>query len=190
MISNRSSQSGFALLMSLIVITIVLAIGLTILAITSKQLSLSSLARESEEAIYAASSGLECIQYHLTDETIRDTWLNNDDDPGNTDPPSITCVGQAPEAMRAAHNLGSERNVFNYQYEYNLPTGQCTEVSLYMLDYSNSTDGPAVATNEGLALLRCQAGNICTTVFTRGYNRPCTDIDALFTVQRELTLQL
>ena len=190
--TSKASQSGFALLMSLVVITIVLAIGLTILNITMKQLSLSSLARESEVAIYAASTGLECAQYHLNSQTMRELWLNYDDDPDDTSAPALPCAGQASEWEETNHRFytSPERNTFNYQYRYDLPTGQCTEISLHMIDASASGEAVEVLTNEGLDTLRCDGGNICTTIFARGYNRPCADRAALFTVQRELTLQL
>jgi hypothetical protein len=58
-----ASKKGFALLFTVLVISIILAIGLGISDVTYKQTILSSLARNSQLAFYQADSGVECGMY-------------------------------------------------------------------------------------------------------------------------------
>jgi hypothetical protein len=189
---TSKSPNGFALLMTLIVITIVLAIGLTILNITTKQLALSSLARESEVALFGASAGLECMQYHLNNTGARELFLNLDDDQSDTSAPNLACAGNLPRETSTNHVFltSPSRTIFQYNYTYDLGTDRCSEVSLFFMDLSEASRPLTVEVNQGLDELDCGDGNICSTIFARGFNRPCTERDALFSVQRELTLEL
>lgn len=54
------NKGGYTLLFSVLVSSIVLAVGISILTISKKEFLLSSSARESIVAFYAADSGLEC----------------------------------------------------------------------------------------------------------------------------------
>jgi hypothetical protein len=56
-------KNGFAILYSVLIASILLAIGLAILNITIKELLFSSLGRESQFAFYAADTGAECALY-------------------------------------------------------------------------------------------------------------------------------
>ncbi|HEY9583749.1 MAG TPA: hypothetical protein VJI66_02190 [Candidatus Paceibacterota bacterium] len=63
---NKSIQKnkGYTLLFAVLVSSLVLSIGISILTISRKEFLLSSSARDSTSAIYAADSGLECALYH------------------------------------------------------------------------------------------------------------------------------
>jgi len=56
-------STGFTLLLSLLVISIVLVTGLSISGIIMKEIVLSGFGRESQIAFYAADTGLECAFY-------------------------------------------------------------------------------------------------------------------------------
>ena len=58
-----SANSGYALLLSVIVSSIILAIGLGLLSILEKKIILASTTRDSQKAFYAADSGSECALY-------------------------------------------------------------------------------------------------------------------------------
>lgn len=60
---NLRSQRGFTLLFSVLVSSLLLAIGLAVFNIGQKELILSSTARESQFAFYAADTGIECALY-------------------------------------------------------------------------------------------------------------------------------
>jgi len=57
-------NKGFALLFTVIIISVILALGLGIADTTYKQTILSSLARDSQLAFYQAESGVECGLYY------------------------------------------------------------------------------------------------------------------------------
>lgn len=60
-----STKKGYTLLFAVIVATIVLGIATFILSISRKQFILSSTARDSTVAIYAADGGIECAAENL-----------------------------------------------------------------------------------------------------------------------------
>ncbi|MEN9649800.1 MAG: hypothetical protein RL094_767 [Candidatus Parcubacteria bacterium] len=60
---NKQTTKGFTLFVSLIVTSVLLAVGFSIGNIVLKQLSLSSSGRESQVAFFAADSGAECAMY-------------------------------------------------------------------------------------------------------------------------------
>ncbi len=67
MITTRDSRSpeprGFVLLYAVMTASIVLAVGVSIISIALKQLSIANLGRESQYAFYAANTGAECALY-------------------------------------------------------------------------------------------------------------------------------
>lgn len=58
-----SSRRGFALIISVIITSVVLAVGIALLDIAYKQVLLSSSAKNSQYAFYNADSALECALY-------------------------------------------------------------------------------------------------------------------------------
>lgn len=62
--NTRSKQKGFTLLFASLVGSLLLAIGIATFNIVLRELDLSSVARESRFAFYAADSGWECAFYH------------------------------------------------------------------------------------------------------------------------------
>lgn len=174
-------ERGFALLLTLVVASVIMAIGLFLLNITMKQYILSVIARESERALHVANSGMECFLY-LNHTAQRDSWLA-----GVAGTPS--CGGVSPLGVPTSSVINAQTKRFLYTYQMN--TNACFETSVYL--YSPSGSGvqtQSIATyNEGLTSLSCRGGSTCTTIFSRGYNRPCGSRDSIYTVQRELTIQ-
>lgn len=60
---RASQQAGFTLLLAALVASIVLALGSAIFSIAQKQLTLSSIGRDSQFAFYAADTAAECALY-------------------------------------------------------------------------------------------------------------------------------
>ncbi len=56
-------QKGFTLLFAVLVSTLVLSVGASIISIALRQLILSSTGRDSQYAFYAANTGIECAYY-------------------------------------------------------------------------------------------------------------------------------
>lgn len=62
-IKNLKKNKGFTLLFAVIVSTLVLAVGASIISIALKQVLLSGVGRDSQFAFYAANTGIECALY-------------------------------------------------------------------------------------------------------------------------------
>ncbi len=198
-------KNGFALVVSIVVASIVLAIGLTLLNITVKQLTLSSISRESEISFQVASAGLDCLRFwsYFNTEFFREPVTT----PGSA--PVIGCFGNSPmnygnESMLdpSVYTDGdSYTNAVDYQFEWGTGLGaRCVEMEMYTMVASSSVDyevdfsystGYDISDNIGDAGLKeCLAGNICTVVVTRGYNRGCSEIQtSLIAVEREITAE-
>lgn len=183
---KKDTQSGFALLLTLIVVAVVLAIGLSLLNITLKQFTLSAAGRDSEIAFHAANTGLECMQYHRGVPSTRDDFLNGGSAPG------LQCGGINPSSSTGTRTCldSNLRCISHYTYQFSFESNKCIETSLYLLDTRGSSYGISNYTiNEGLERISCGPGVVCTTVFSRGFNRGCSDLNSIRTVQRELTIQ-
>jgi len=160
MITLKENNSGFALLLTLVIITIILAVGLTMLQITMKQLSLSAIARESEIAFYAASTGIECMQYWRSFPPVRAALLKEDWDGIAYDPNEpvyLQCADSNPISYEEITNF-VDQNVYGYKYSYNLShdplistDDTCVETSMYLM-----SSGPASA---GTTIVRSFEGN-------------------------------
>ncbi|MEA1929899.1 MAG: hypothetical protein U9M92_03420 [Patescibacteria group bacterium] len=97
-----SKSSGFVILFAVILVSIVLAISLSLFNITFKQIILSSLARDTQLSLFAANSALECArqadQYGSIDDRPFGYYAFSGDDavynlvaPGDDTP--IACSG-------------------------------------------------------------------------------------------------
>lgn len=64
MFTENKKEKGFTLLYAVLVSSLVLAIGVSIMSIAFKQLILSSTGRESQYAFYNANSGTECALFY------------------------------------------------------------------------------------------------------------------------------
>ncbi len=62
--TNPRTQHGFALLYTVIVVSLILTIAISISDISYKQGLLSSLAKDSQAAFYEADAGIECGEYY------------------------------------------------------------------------------------------------------------------------------
>lgn len=103
-------KKGFILLLSLVVISVLFAIGLGVFGIVVKELMLSGTGRESQIAFYAADTGIECVLYWDVKERAIST----------TTPANITCAEQSVSAGGG----------FASSFILNLANGSCARVSV------------------------------------------------------------
>jgi len=196
----RQNNQGFALLLAIVVSSVLLAIGLSMLTITTKQLTLSSTARESEIAFQAAAAGMECVRFQRRNQASVYTTEN-------ANAPSITCFTETDTGGGAqSWVIDGDPDGFVNKFNYRLSWGsgsqsRCSELDLYVMVGETGTVrhnfqasdnitsfGLNSANNDGRK--DCLNGDTCTVAVTRGYNKSCADVDAgLATVQRELTAQ-
>jgi hypothetical protein len=183
---HHTHMQGFALLLALIVSSVVLAIGISILQVSVNQINLSATARESEIAFQAAHAGLDCQWY----------WrLEKKDDYANGINPIINCFGIEPagSGVRVPRGTGGG-DYYRYVNEFDWgDPGRCTETTLHILKANDRDEFVVNGLGDGIGIngnKTCPAGNICTVVVSTGYNRACDEIDAsIYSVQRELTLE-
>jgi hypothetical protein len=182
-------KKGFALLLALIISTVVLAIGLSILEISINQINLSSTARESEFAFQAAHAGIDCAWYWRYEEAADYTASNF-----STAIPTISCFGGTPlssDKTRVLSNSSGYADLFSYTLEWGTPE-RCTEFDMYVMS-ATSDDITLNFANEAVGtdgLKTCEAGHICTVLVSDGYNRACDELTtSIFTVQREITVE-
>ena len=210
MADNKSSQAGFALLVSLIVVSVVVSVGLALLDVTIKQLRLSSNSTDSEIAFHAANAGVECAQYwrRESSDTIQgDQFASLEVDPGGSLSGVLNCFDVNDEAGAYRDDrtvpMSGDGEVVFYQYEFSWANDtRCSEIDMLVVatDIFSSDDSrvdyddisaadvlPGYPTGQDL---ECQAGSFCTVISAKGYNRGCAQKNSFGTVQRDVLLEL
>jgi len=142
MIKNK----GYTLLFAVLVSSLVLSIGISILTISRKEFLLSSSARDSTSAIYAADSGLECALYHNDNG---DKFSNN-----NPDLDNVVCAGHNYEPNEIDDLTTSGKRSFTFHMK--LQGNSCAVVKV---------DKYAISLGGGPSF-----DYIKTSVESRGYN--------------------
>ena len=189
--ANFNKEKGFALLMTLIVVTVVVSIGLSILSLSIKQAQLSTNAKESEIAFHAANAGSECARLVRKQNTLA-TEQGQDISPScfgvNSDPDSVTPTTPA--------KIG-DGDVYLYHYNFTWGTDvRCTDI--YMLVASSSPVGAGVTTTNMSSIVPgypngtdsyCEPGSRCTVLSVQGYNKGCNSLNAPGVVQRDVLLE-
>lgn len=176
---NTHNKSGFALLLTIVIISIVLAVGISLLEITVKQISLSTTGRDSELAFNGAQAAVECAQATLKDVDVAVSV------PGSL---VASCFASS-DPMSLSSEDSSRTSLYSFEFDWTNEGGQalCSEGDMYIMDARGGAYSKLFI-NQGLTNVVCANGDICTFVFARGFNRGCSDLGSLRTVQRELTI--
>lgn len=197
------NQNGFALLLAMIVSSVVLAIGVSILNISINQINLSATARESEFAFQAAHAGVDCMWYW---RYKRASVYKASDAAASPQPSDIQCFGHTPrtgptEFGETKTNVtGGYVRFFHQMFEWgndNDPVypKRCTVSDLYVMNAvtANIVDYDFSSVNIGVGdngKKDCDLGNVCTVIISRGYNRDCDEINSsIFSIQREIVVE-
>lgn len=160
MIQKLRSRRGFTLLLAALVASIVLSLGSSIFLIAKKQVTLSSLGRDSQFAFYAADTGAECALYW----DIRHAAF------GATAPSGATCDG-VPMTQTVTEG---DRSTPPYEITFQMDlftnsggSGNCVQVHVQKND-----------------------SNPFTVIRADGYSTPCGVIDtSARALQRSVELQ-
>lgn len=98
-------NQGFALLFSVVVISVVVITTLAVSSLVRRGLELTTIGERSMEAFYAADAGLECALYWDIHERGRNMFpRNNSGVIGD-----IECLGSGAVRNKSAINVGSRR---------------------------------------------------------------------------------
>lgn len=182
MSSMQENKKGFALLLAVIVSAVVLSIGLALLSVMLKQLSLVNNTVGSEEAFQVAAAGMECLQYLRN--TQSDAFWND----GQT--VAIDCFDLSGASM-SDRDGSSTRQEFDYQFDWDTDGSgtnmRCMNLKVYVFD---ATAGD-INVNAGYrGTLSCASGNVCTFGYVQGYNKSCSNINGNSqAVTRELSAE-
>ncbi|MCA9354058.1 MAG: pilus assembly PilX N-terminal domain-containing protein [Candidatus Kaiserbacteria bacterium] len=197
---HSPEQSGFALLISLIVVAAVISIGLAILDLSIKQISLSTNSKQSEIAFHAANAGMECAHFWRREESDA-MELGNNISPDcfgvNSDPVSV-----APTDLGGLGDVAGDGEAFLYKYTFSWPSGtpdRCTSVTALVASSTplgvgttvNNVETHVPGYPDGNSFV-CESGSRCSVISVRGYNYPCSAIAGGNTrgiVEREVLLQ-
>lgn len=98
---NLQPNRGFIMLFSVLISSLLVAVGLSIFNLTLKEITLSTAGRESQIAFYAANSGMECALYwDLVGNGTRSAFASNNKETslkitcGNfSDTPTVSSTG-------------------------------------------------------------------------------------------------
>lgn len=145
-------RRGVALFIALVTISIILAMGISILNITLKDFQLSSTARESEMAFSAADAGMECAMYW--NQSNQGGKFSSGGNP-------ISCMGM----------LTNTGGVLGATSRFAVTWGS----SIQLCSIVDVTRYNAATVPSGLPA--CPIG-ICTQIISRGYNKACASGDA------------
>ncbi len=193
----QKKEQGFALLMTLIVVTVVIAIGITVLDLSTKQIRLSTNAKDSEIAFHAANAGMECARYVRKNAS---TLMEN----GQAVTPACfggTLYSNSRQELSSPRIQGDGR-VFRYDYAFTWASNsRCTEITTLV---ASSTDTGSPTLNDVVidmdlapeiidgypeSTKTCAVGEKCTVISVRGYNKPCGPSLGYGTIEREVLLQ-
>lgn len=147
--SHDSANQGFALLVAVIFMAVMLTFGLALGSLAFKQSKLTGTAIESQYAFYAADSALECVLY--ADQQLDSFNFNNF--VKNQKDPSITCDGSS--TATSVTVAGGAQLIATARLS--LDGGiHCADVSIYKPKSSTGT----------------------TYLFSQGYNVSCQTVAA------------
>lgn len=202
-VHRKISEQGFALLITLVVVGVVLSVGLSILDLSIKQVRLSSNAKDSEVSFHAANAGMECARYvrqvnasdmevgsGITPACFSGTVSNNTDG-------SVPSIDPNP-GMYIDSGTG-EAFIYEYDISWGTPADRCTKVTTLVASTSITSVGNLVIEDVSedmpgypLATKECEPGARCTVISVKGYNKNCAAVNAGSTygiVEREVLLQ-
>jgi len=200
--NKKNVQQGFALLMTIIVVSVVISIGLSVLDLTLKQVRLSTNAKDSEISFHAANAGVECARYtRRVNANLMEVGTAI----------SPVCFGVSPtsnsKAKVNATSTDGDGEVYKYTYNFSWPSASPTSCTLVTTLVASATAminpttlGRGVTTTHMTTYISgypvssgsgwyCGPGERCTILSVKGYNRPCAASYGYGTVEREVLLQ-
>ncbi|KXJ99091.1 MAG: hypothetical protein UZ19_OD1000513 [Parcubacteria bacterium OLB19] len=205
----KNSKSGFALLISMIVVGVVVSVGLSILELTIKQMALATNSKDSETALNAANAGLECAQYWRNEATGPDpdkfTYRKLE---SGADDITITCFGTGSDHQEELHKevvttSAGTGNAYKYTTNLGFDWGtigvdeRCSVITMIVMVAESDSSVPLkiddinnhIPGYKSGEFKECEPGGICTFTSVQGYNKSCSKKGVFGTIQREVLLE-
>ena len=175
-------ERGLALVIALIVGTVALAVGLSLLNVTLRQFILSGVARDSEIAFHAAYAGIECARY---EDVQNDSFAVGGGDV------TINCMSTNETYDDGNDNISSGEEQ-TYEFDWGQVNSSCTELSVYKFDASSGDEtipGAIIGGSTPADNRTCSDGNVCTVIQSRGYNVTCAERTSnIRSIEREVVI--
>jgi hypothetical protein len=161
---NNKKEKGFTLLFAVLVSTLVLAVGASIISMALRQVVLSGIGRDSQFAFYASNTGIECALYwDLNGGVVFATSSSSDD------PDDVVCANNTAAVSIEQSTANSAESKFtivfgdeidgnsigvgNNAQMQNTDLPYCVDV--FVTKYATTTNGQQ---------------RIATDILSRGYN--------------------
>lgn len=122
--SHINNEKGFVLLYAVLVTMVIVTVGVLMINIVTRQIVLSSVAKNSQVAFYAANAGLDCA-FHYYSESLFGSKNTEGDFIPPDDTLNINCDGP-----RVVNNLGSDGYFYSWSFLVNNNSCVDVEVSL------------------------------------------------------------
>ena len=152
----KNTHRGFALLIAMIFMTVLLSIGITLASLGYKQEVLASSGVESQYAFYAADTALECALY--ADQQQDDFDYNTHS--STLQPNPIECDNLSASTISYSYNS----SFLEDEQEISFPaSNRCADVTVYK--YASPFISPNGTT-------------VNTFIFSQGYDAPCSVVDS------------
>jgi Tfp pilus assembly protein PilV len=192
-IKTKKTESGFALLITILVISVVVSVTLAIVQLSLQQLKLSVDSTDSEIAFHAANAGLECARYtrkKYSDSFEAGTGV------------SFNCFGQnIASTMSTFSPIAGTGRATDYKGEIEWGAGtdiRCTVIDILSVVATTSVTVGAVGANSlkndfsgyETDTKVCDAGGRCTIMSAVGYSSACANKNVEGTLKREILLEL
>jgi len=184
------NKKGFALMLTLIVLSIVIAVTLSLVELSMKKLQLAVDTRDSERVFHAATAAMECGMYlrNRNPDSFID-WTS-----GAGSAPRLTCFNQNRAPTSPAARSGSDATGYYSRFNYNVPnvdiggTPTYLYVEVHILN-AQSIAGANMTRSDisSLGTVTCLQGSICTVVIARAYNRATAPSAGGVEIMRELS---
>jgi hypothetical protein len=165
---ENKDKKGFTLLFAVLVSTLVLAVGASIISMALRQVLLSGVGRDSQFAFYASNTGIECALYWDLNGGVVFATSSASEDPNN-----VVCAGNDAEVTVEDDTVpGSSdsatsrfRIVFGDESDEDIGVGNNAQMQNIDLPYcvDVSVTKFATTTTDG-------RNRIGTDILARGYN--------------------
>lgn len=157
--THTSARGGFVLLYAILISTVIISIGLSLMNVILEHVSLTGIERESSLSFYAADSAMECALYWDNENILS---LQPDGEFHNPPPIDIQCDSFTPSVTSSSAPSGSGTHTHTYTFDVPLPArGTCADVVITKR-FTDGDVGPPVVPEQAMA----------TNISVRGYNTP------------------
>lgn len=193
--ANHTSKKGFALLITLLTVGVIVSATLAIVELSRMQLKLSVDSRDAEIAFSAANAAKECAQYIRTTSS---STISVGQNIINTE-----CLGGNVRVIEVPAGFpieGVASNVYRYQYEIDWEASgsdRCSAVDMIAIyartdDITIGTNGSPLSryiSNYRTNRMICVQGSECTIIAAAGYNSTCANRNNDGVLKREVLLE-